>query len=267
MAKKMYEEANISAIAEKIREKTGSDTTYKTSEMPSGVEEVYEAGQQSEYDRFWDSFQQNGNRTIYKLAFAGAGWTNDTLKIKYPIVFKPQSYSKINLGLFERCGWQGKQIDFTDICSMIDFSQYPNAESVFLNANAINITCDFSSCTSLESTFMCNDGGIIDNVTVKVSELCTKYTNTFTYMANLINITFVEGSVIAASIDFSASNLTVASMKSVIGALKDYSGTDKEFSYSVKFKDACWETLEADSTSPTGTTWAEYVQDTLCWNI
>lgn len=44
MAKKRYEEANIAAIAERIRENTGGDKKYKTSEMPSGVDEVYEAG-------------------------------------------------------------------------------------------------------------------------------------------------------------------------------------------------------------------------------
>lgn len=44
MAKKAYEENNIRAIAEKIREKTGGETTYKTSEMPTGVDEVYTKG-------------------------------------------------------------------------------------------------------------------------------------------------------------------------------------------------------------------------------
>ena len=44
MAKKLYEESRIAAIAEKIREKTGTDETYTTAEMPSGVEAVYEAG-------------------------------------------------------------------------------------------------------------------------------------------------------------------------------------------------------------------------------
>lgn len=227
----------------------------------------FSAGQQSEYDRFWDSFQQNGKRTVYKRAFAGAGWKADTLKIKYPIVFKPQAFSNINQGLFEQCNWQSPQIDFTEICSMIDFSQYPTADSLFSDASAINITCDFSSCTNLSYTFATGNGGILNNITIKVSDLCTKYSYTFYYNTYLKNLTFVEGSVIAATLDLSYSNLTVASMKSVINALKNFTGTDKEFTYQIKFKPACWEALEADSTSPTGTTWAEYVQDTLCWNI
>lgn len=47
--KKLYEEENIRAIAEKIREKTGSDNTYNTSEMPDGVEEVYSTGYNDGY--------------------------------------------------------------------------------------------------------------------------------------------------------------------------------------------------------------------------
>lgn len=44
MAKKVYEEANIAAIAQKIRDKAEIDTTYTTAEMPNGIDEVYEKG-------------------------------------------------------------------------------------------------------------------------------------------------------------------------------------------------------------------------------
>lgn len=37
MGKKLYEESNISAIANSIREKNGSETTYKVSEMPQAI--------------------------------------------------------------------------------------------------------------------------------------------------------------------------------------------------------------------------------------
>lgn len=40
MAKKMYEETRIAAVAEKIRELTGMDKRYTTKDMPEGVEEV-----------------------------------------------------------------------------------------------------------------------------------------------------------------------------------------------------------------------------------
>ena len=44
MGKKAYEESNIANIAVAIRKKTQGDKTYKTSEMPSGINEVYDKG-------------------------------------------------------------------------------------------------------------------------------------------------------------------------------------------------------------------------------
>lgn len=50
---------------------------------------VYEAGKkdgiQSEYDRFWDAYQDYGNRTRYYYSFAGYCWTDETYNPKYPI--------------------------------------------------------------------------------------------------------------------------------------------------------------------------------------
>lgn len=44
MAKKVYEDSYIAAIAAKIREKAGTTTTYNTQQMPSGIDEVYNKG-------------------------------------------------------------------------------------------------------------------------------------------------------------------------------------------------------------------------------
>lgn len=44
MAKKMYDETLIAAIAAKIRELTGSTTLYSVSDMPAGIDEVCVAG-------------------------------------------------------------------------------------------------------------------------------------------------------------------------------------------------------------------------------
>lgn len=43
MAKKLYEESNIAAIAEKIRSRTGGDKKYTVAEMADGVDEAAEA--------------------------------------------------------------------------------------------------------------------------------------------------------------------------------------------------------------------------------
>lgn len=62
------------SIAEKL--------TTVAENMPT----VFEAGQKSEYDRFWDAFQVNGTATYYTHAFAGFGWKDATFKPKYDII-------------------------------------------------------------------------------------------------------------------------------------------------------------------------------------
>ena len=50
---------------------------------------VYEQGvadgKQAEYDRFWDEYQDSGNRTNYEYAFAGLGWNEKTFFPKYNV--------------------------------------------------------------------------------------------------------------------------------------------------------------------------------------
>lgn len=42
-------------------------------------------GMQTEHDRFWDNYQDGGNRLHYNYAFAGKGWTDQTFRPKYDI--------------------------------------------------------------------------------------------------------------------------------------------------------------------------------------
>lgn len=48
-----------------------------------GYDRGYAEGVQAEYDRFWDAFQQNGERTNYEGAFRNVGWTDETYQPKY----------------------------------------------------------------------------------------------------------------------------------------------------------------------------------------
>lgn len=55
----------------------------KTAEYASKVDDVFESGKKSEYDAFWDTYQDNGKRDNYNYAFYGRGWTDETFKPKY----------------------------------------------------------------------------------------------------------------------------------------------------------------------------------------
>lgn len=91
---------NFKAIADKIREKTGTTELIKPLDFASKIDDVYAAGQnsgggggsydqgfadgkQAKQDAFWNSFQKNGTRTDYSYAFMY--WSDDIYNPKYPI--------------------------------------------------------------------------------------------------------------------------------------------------------------------------------------
>ena len=57
----------------------------KLVKVAEDMPKVYEAGQKSEYDRFWDAFQNNGGIINGTYMLAGYGWKDDNYNPKYPI--------------------------------------------------------------------------------------------------------------------------------------------------------------------------------------
>lgn len=263
MAKKKYEEANIQAIAETIREKTGTEQTYKASEMASGVSEVYDKGRTDEWSDFWDKYQEKGTKSQYLYSFAGHSWTDETFKPKHNISpsYSCQymfTYSRITdlAGILKR---QNVTLNLSRANSVASAFQYcdklTNLPEINLSGitSAGNANMLFDSATSLETIeklVFSNTSGI-------------NYAYAFKSCTKLKNVVF-EGRV-TRSIDLHwSSSLSVESMKSLIACLEDYS-TASTGVYTVTFNDDCWEALEADSSAPDGKTWREYVETTLGW--
>lgn len=189
----------------------------KLKTVAENEQKVFDAGKRAEYDRFWDDYQQNGNRTIYETAFGGEGWTNE--------MFKPKYNMQIANGymMFRNAQMTG---DFVELLE------------------GLNITFDTSNCTNFNYMFYgakferlgvisCIKGGAIsycfghctqlktiDKLILK-ENASTAFTSAFDGCSRLENIE-VEGAI-WANISFHVSPLTVASMKSVISCLKDYS--------------------------------------------
>jgi hypothetical protein len=85
---------------------------------------------------------------------------------------------------------------------------------------------DLSNCTTLNRAFSSGNGGALNNITLKVTEVCTSYANTFLSQSELIEIRFTEDSTIAANIAFQQSAaLSADSVNSIINALQDRTGT------------------------------------------
>lgn len=75
---------------------TGSEEGYnkgKTDGYAEGQENGYNEGKTAEQNAFWDTYQDNGNRTNYDHAFAGEGWTDELYDPKYPI--NAESYIRL----------------------------------------------------------------------------------------------------------------------------------------------------------------------------
>ena len=186
-------------------------------------DEVYQAGKKAEYDRFWDSFQQNGNRTRYLFGFPGVCWTNETLKPKYPI--KIEEGIRGCQQMFAYCNWNNAELlDYSLIKDKIDFSKCTIATNVFACAWIDNIDVDFSNCEQLTQTFATNDDGNMPHIRLKVSEKAV-FERTFWYNSSTKELIFTNDSVIGQNgfnVQWST-KLSHDSLMSIINALKDYS--------------------------------------------
>lgn len=208
------------------------NTADKLTTVAENEQKVYEAGQKAEYDRFWDTYQQNGNRENYCFAFAGRAWAALVHEIKYPIkIVEPKTNSGYCQNMFAYFNWaSGNETfslyDFTELSKKIDFSGCKGAASLFQNACVDNITIDFSNLEAMSQTFGAgNGGGGMQTVTLTLTEKCKNFYNPFYYQRQLKNLTFTDGSVIAANIAFAQSSLlTAESVQSIVNALQDRTG-------------------------------------------
>lgn len=186
-------------------------------------------GEQAEYDRLWDSLQQNGDRRNHMYAFAGAAWDGNTFKPKHPIRFNDTSETTRHaMCTFTYFGWGSSFV--LDLSTIdIDFSGCKTLTNTFANAQVNNIYIDGSNLATMTGTFNradTSDKTCLTDVTLKITDKCYNFNNTFAHCRGLVNLTIEEGSVIGANLDLSATTvITKESLLDVIDALKNYSGT------------------------------------------
>ena len=264
MAKKKYEEANIQAIADTIRDKTGTDNTYDTSEMASGVNEVYEAGKKAEYENFWDNFNYF---SIWDYHYAGTGWNKEN--------FRPTEDIILSVRTFARHGWNRDGIyDLVEHLKSLGVKiiKMTSGRETFIYCTMFNRLpeIDATKATYFLDTFY----GMIRLVTIDKliinTDVVTNWSaDIFGNCTRLVNIN-MEGSVLGKSISFLWCPLSVESIKSIILCLKDFSGTTSEYTTTITFKTSAFEALEAEGATAeyngTPCTWAELI-DNLKWNL
>lgn len=199
---------------------------------------VYEAGQKSEYDKFWDIFQQNGERTDYIAAF-GAQWTPEIFKPKYPI--RPTSayfmlFNNTGAGIYisdfvefgdnlalKQSKSPEKNPDEFDKYGHYQLIDYSNCQNA-----AYGISClksphfgvlDFGKCTRMDNLFYGHNSGenleySVQKIDEFISSEVTKFdTTTFQHAIRLKDIKM--SGVVATSINFGTCPLNKQSLKSV----------------------------------------------------
>lgn len=206
--------------------------------------QAYEAGQKAEYDRFWDLFQQNGNRTSYNYAFSTGGWTDENFKPKYDIIASSGDR------LFAQSG-------ITDLVACLEFN------GVTLDTSKVTIPtqlCGFCySLTTLPkidlSSATTNAGTFADDGKLKTIEELVVSANTPFHSTTFRNCTSLENMIVTGTIGQSnfdvhwSTKLSKASIESIINSLSSTtSGLTVTISKTAKeaaFTDAEWATLIA----------------------
>lgn len=180
----------------------------KLTQIAENEQAVFDAGKESERDRFWDAFQDNGNRVLYNYAFRFQGWTAANFRPKYSMrptaangMFR-DSHISADLGaILSECG---VTLDFSDCAGM---------EQVFYNTYFTALP-EIDLSGAIATSAFDYSGRLVTISNVIVSE--TTHFGAYKCVS-LKNITITG--TIANSLGIAESPLTKASIESIIGAL------------------------------------------------
>jgi len=187
----------------------GYESGYSTGEQRGQI-----AGEENEYNRFWDAYQDNGERTDWSYAFAGTGWKPD--------IFKPKHNIKVKraVSMFE---------GNTNIVKLADY--LGDTEIDWSEAGTVQYM--FRGCTKLSRINVCG-GGYFAYAFYSLSALYAiekwiltevgtqNFTEAFTYANNLNYINEIVGTI-RVNVDFHYCPLVHDSLMNIINALYDYS--------------------------------------------
>lgn len=177
-------------------------------------EEGYEQGKQAEYDRFWDVYQDNGNRNNYASAFGGTGWSEETFNPKYDIITTSTYMMFRGIAIKDL----GKAISGSGVKVSIN-TPYLQYTFQISNIEIIEGLEFLQQLELIETAFQCPKLRKIQ--TLPISENATQLV--FTNIPLLEEVTF--SGVIPVNISFAqSSKLSMGSVQSIIDHLKDLTG-------------------------------------------
>ena len=201
----------------------GTDTSDYGDLVKEVKEKGAEQGEISQYDFFWDRFQNYGKRTLYHSAFFdyGKGWTKEILRPKYSLENAETTHA-----MFQYCYSITDFDEWQKDCGIVcDFRNSTGANNMFFqSASLVSIgRCDFRKLGV--SVFIFGNCSKLE--TVKELWLGEKSVaeTWFSNCSALKNVTLKTPIIATNKISFQWSPLlTRESLLGIIDALHDYSG-------------------------------------------
>lgn len=224
-----------------------------------GEREGIAVGQKTEYDRFWDNFQKNGERSSYVYAFANAsGWNDEIFKPKYKF-FTGGNYS-FQYMFHNHEGITKITPDFFDLDKSVNYY----GVYMFYGAKINTIEYDLRKCTSVGHMFReCKAEEI------KLHNLYSGHNTEDNFFRNCttpVRLRWVN-SIAFRNLDISSATLLDAeSITQTISILND-SSSGKTVSFSKLAADNAFETFEGLADGSTSAEWLALVATKPNWTI
>lgn len=226
--------------------------------------EVYDAGfglgLKSEYDRFWDTFQDYGNRTDWQRGVAGVGWNDVTFKPKYNIRVADGAQ------MFMRCAIT----NLTEILEAqnvtLDTSENKSFLQFFQTSTITHIPeIDISNATNTSYSFNTTSLIRIEKVIVSAT---TPFNNTFPQLnTDAFEYMIVEGDI--AQNGFSCGQNGKLKKECIVSIINALSTTTQGLSISLgkKSVDTAFATSEGANDGSTSTEWTTLIATKSNWTI
>ena len=191
--------------------------------LKQDFDDVHEVGKNSQYEFFWDNFQQNGNRGDYSFAFCGQGWNDTTYNPKHPITCTTHRSNSM---------FQGALITDTKV--------------------PIIVGTGFAISAALETFYYANYLKTIKELRLESDR---NFSNAcFGQCNSLVNLNITGAGKIISAVNFQWCPLSKASITSVVNALSSTtSGLDCKFKKSAK--EAAFTTDEWKALTDTKKNW------------
>ena len=216
-----------------------------------GFDKGFIDGQQAEYDKFWDNFQENGNRANYANAFINNGWNNETFNPKYPISpTADASYAFDNIGLTD--------FDFVEKGIVLDLRNATLVTYMFRNAKGvkrIGVFDCYASRKNINRPFYKSNIETIDEFVFYEDSV---YNATFSAVDKLKNLTC---SGVIASNDLTFVTCTLLSKNSLTSVINCLSTTTSGLSVTLSLTavNKAFETSENAKDGSNSTEWQTLV--------